>query len=469
MYVSRLKIVTLVLLVVGLLAAGTVLTRPGAEAAPTGEARQDPPPGDREKNKEVKTDQEGPFTVEVTKPQQGGLARTTTQRCTVQARDRADFYPQVSGFLKSLKVDIGDHVKKGLVLAEVDAPLLALEEKIAASALKQAKGQVREAEARILAAKAEVQLARGSIEQKKTELQSAKASMTYQQRQYERMQELVKIGSVDQRLLDERKDQLDAARAKADLATVSLENAKVDVEVKQTRLIQAEAALDTARSKVESAELGVEKAQILHSLAQIRAPFDGVVTRRNVNLGEYVRAGEQGGQLPMFTVEGTERMRVITGIPDRDAPFVEPGLPVEVTVDALPNLRIPAKVSRTSAALTETNRTMMRVEIDIPNPKGRLLPGLTGEAKIQLPKRAEAMRVPASALSPTIGNSARGIGYVYVVRDGKAHRTRVITGANDGQQVEILSGLRATDLVVLRPGEWADTVPVTVRKGGGSK
>jgi HlyD family secretion protein len=300
-------------------------------------------------------------------------------------------------------------------------------------------------------------------------LQSAKASMTYQQKQYERIKELVKIGSVDQRLLDERTDQLEAARAKLALATVALENAKVDVEVKQTRLLQAEAALDTARSKVESAELGVEKAQIMHSFAQIRAPFDGVVTQRNYHTGDFVRTGEQGGQLPLFTVEGMGRMRVVVQVPSRDVPLVEPGLPVEVSIDALPNLHLPAKVSRIAAAVDEKTRTM-RVEIDIPNPQNRLLPGLTGEVKIQLPKRADALLVPLSALHPVIGNATRSIGYVYVVRNGKAHRTRVVTGARDDQQVEILSGLRPADQVVLHPGaRWRDSVPVTVKKGGGPK
>jgi HlyD family secretion protein len=321
----------------------------------------------------------------------------------------------------------------------------------------------------VAAAKAEVRLAQGAIEQKRAELQSARAILTFQQNAYERFKRLAETGTVDMRLVEEKGAQFEAARGKVASETAALENAKADLEVKHTKLLQAEAGLDTARAGVESAELGVEKAHILHNFSRIVAYQDGVVTARNYHTGGFVRTGDQGGQLPLFTVETMGRMRVIAQVPDRDVPLVEPGLPVEVTVDALPSLRIPAKVSRIAAALDENTRTM-RVEIDIPNPKDRLLPGLTGEAKIQLPKRADALRVPVSALSPGIGNASRGIGYVYVVRDGKAHRTRVVTGANDGQQAEILSGLRPTDQVVLNPvGGWGDTVPVTVKKGGGPK
>jgi RND family efflux transporter MFP subunit len=472
MSVTRLKIATFVLLVVGFLAAGAFLARPAAEAAPTGDARQDPPARRAPTPEGAKEGERGPVAVQVVRPQPGGLARTTTQRCTVQAFDRAEFYPRVSGYLKLIKVDIGDRVKMGQVLAEVDAPLLALEEKIAASALKQAKGLEREAQARIGVARAEIQLARGGTEEKKTQLQSAKASLTYQQKQYERLKELVRIGSVDQRLLDERADQLEAARGKVDLATVALENAKVDVEVKQTKLLQAEAALDTARSQVESAQLGVEKAQILHSFAQTRAHYDGVVTQRNYSTGEYVRAGEQGGQLPLLIVEGVERMRVVAEVPDRDAPLVDVGLPAEVTVDALPNLHLSAKVSRASLAVNPKTRTM-RVEIDIPNPKGRLLPGLTGEVKIYLPKRAAGvLHVPLSAVTlRAMTKSGRIIGgVVYVVRGKTAHATRVQCSGSNSREIEIASGLEPNDLIVLHPDDrWGDTVPVTVKQGPGPK
>jgi RND family efflux transporter MFP subunit len=470
MYVSRLKVVTLVLFVVGFLAAGAFLARPAIEAAPNGGARQDPPAQRAQVPDGEKGDKQGPVAVQVVRPQPGGLERTTTLRCTVQAFDRTALYPRVSGVLKQLTVDLGDRVKKGQVLAEVEAPLLDLEAKQAVAALKQAKGQVREAEARMAAARAELRLAKGIVDQKQTELQTAKVVLNSQQNSYERFKKLVETGTVEMRLLDEKGTQLEAARGKVASNAVGLENARVDLEVKQTKLLQAEAALDTARSNVESAELGVEKGQILLSFTKIRAPFDGVVTERSAHPGEYLRSGEQGAQQPLFTVEGRERMRVVVQVPDQDVPYVVPGLPVEVTIDALPNLQLPAKISRAAAALNEKTRTM-RVEIDILNPKGRLLPGLTGEVQIQLPKRADGLHVPISALTAqSETNRGRIEGTVYVVRGKTAHATRVVCGAIVGGEIEIVSGLGPNDLIVVRPGAgWGDTVPVTVRKGGGAK
>jgi RND family efflux transporter MFP subunit len=475
MSLSRLKIVTLVMLVVGFLAAGAFLARPAVEAAPKGEARQEPPAKQRPTPEGEKEGKHGPVAVQVVRPQPGGLARTMTQRCTLQAFDRTALYPRVAGVLKTVLVDIGDGVKKGQVLAEVEAPLLTLEERQAAIALKQAKGQVREAEARVAVARAELRLAKGAIDQKQAELQSARAVLTFQKSSYERFKKLAETGTVDTRLVEEKGAQLEAARGKVASDTIALENAKVDLEVKQTRLHQTEAALEIAQSNVESAEIGVEKAQILLSFTRIRAPFDGVVTERFYHAGDFVRTGEQAGQSPLLTLEAMGRMRVIAQVSERDVPFVKPGLDVEVTFDALPNLNFPAKVSRVAAALNEKTGTM-RVEIDLLNPKGRLLPGLTGTASIRIPNKApRVLLVPYTAIID--GSNLLGPGYsgpkpatVYVVRNGKAYRTSVRWGARVANDVEILSGLRPDDLVVRDLSELkGDAVPVVVKKGPGPK
>src|SRR5439155_26755837 len=170
-------------------------------AAPNGQARQDPPANRAPTPEGEKEGKQGPVAVQVVRPQPGGLERTMRLSCTLKSFDRADTYPRVSGVLKTLTVDIGDRVKKDQVLAEVDAPLLALEERQAASALKLAKGQMREAEARVTAAKAEVRLAQGAIEQKRAELQSAKAILTSQQHAYERVKKLGETGTVHMRVV----------------------------------------------------------------------------------------------------------------------------------------------------------------------------------------------------------------------------------------------------------------------------
>src|SRR5262249_44888687 len=150
----------LALLLVGLLAAGAVLTRPGAEAAPAGEPGQIRPPDRAQDGKQEEPGKEGPVAVRVVRPQPGGLKREARHACTLQPFETQEIVAPVSGFLKTLNVDIGARVRKGELLAEIDVPLLALEEKQAELGVKQAQGKIREAEARAAAAKAEVQLAK---------------------------------------------------------------------------------------------------------------------------------------------------------------------------------------------------------------------------------------------------------------------------------------------------------------------
>src|SRR5262249_27064769 len=145
-----------------------------------------------------------PFSVQVVNPLSGGLDRTTTQPCTVHAFARAELYPVVSGVLTKQTVDIGDRVKKDQILAEIDAPLLALEEKQAAIGVRQAEGLVREAEAGVVAAKAEAQVARAVVQQRQAEVDTARANVLYRQRQLERVKNLLANRSVDERVAQEK-------------------------------------------------------------------------------------------------------------------------------------------------------------------------------------------------------------------------------------------------------------------------
>jgi multidrug resistance efflux pump len=199
----------------------------------------------------------------------------------VEAFDRADLIPGVSGLLKSVKVDIGDVVKKGQLLAEVEAPLLALGEKQAAGALKQAEGKIREAEALIAVAQAELQVAKGGVVLRQAEVDSAKANVNLQKAQLKRFKELLENKAIDVRIVDEKEAALAMGRGQAAFATAALENARGEVEVRQGKVVQAEATLLTARAAREGAEVALDKAKETLGLARVTAPFDGIVTQRN--------------------------------------------------------------------------------------------------------------------------------------------------------------------------------------------
>src|SRR5262249_43359034 len=152
---------------------------------------------------------------------------------------------------------------------------------------------------------------------------------------------------------------------------------------------------------------------------------DGVITQRNYRNGHYLRGGDGAGQLPLLTLQRTDRVRLVAHVAEQDVPLTETGLPVDLTIPALPDPRFRGlTVSRLGFALDGQTR-QMRVEVDVPNPRDHLRPGMYAGAAIELKRPAHALRVPDSSL---VGNLDDKKGTVYVIRDGKAHRTRIRVG-----------------------------------------
>ncbi len=409
MFLTRLKVAVLCLLLVGCLAVGGLVTHRALAVAP-------PTKAGRETTEDKK---QRPLTVRVVKPQRGGLPGKTQQLGTFEAWEREDLVAAVSGVVKGLDVDIGDRVKRGQVLAEINAPLLVLGAKQAAAALLQAKGLLRQAEARLLTAKAEVSAVKNLLV------------------------DLVRSRDVT--------DRASAAKARGDL------------EVKQGKLAEAEAAVATARANIAVAEVELEKAHYSLSLTKIVASFDGVVTRRNGSNGQYVRAGE--GRKPLLTVQRIDRLRVVTNVAQRAAVLTEPGAAVDLSIGGLEDVRFPgAKVSRVGFVLEQTSGTM-RVEIDVPNPKQQLRPGMVGSVVVHLKPSSTGMRLPRSCVLESKDPRFPFPYAVYVVRKGKAHRIAVGIGTQTATEVEVTGGLKADDRVVVDPkGLEGEGVAVEVKE-----
>jgi RND family efflux transporter MFP subunit len=442
----------LVLLLVGVLTVGGLVTRQALEAAPPAQAKEEDP----------QKPEDPVRVVSVMKPKPGGLPRKSGHAGRVQASARADVYSAVSGVIKNVDADIGSRVKKGQVLAEIDSPLLTLAEKLAGVALGQARGLVQEAQARVSIARAETQAARSVIVGRQAELDGAKAAQTLHQRRTDRINNLnARVKAVGQDEVDEQHGRLETAKAQTAAATAALTTAKADLEVKQSKVAQAEAALKTAQANAEAAGIELEKARYSLGLTKIVAPFDGVVTRRSCDPGQYLR-GDGGSQPSLLTVQRTDRMRVVAEVAESKVPLVEVGAAVELSFTALPGVRISGvTVSRLGSAIDPKTETM-QVEVDVPNPKQQLLPGMFGSVTILMKGAADALHLPASCLGLLPGRKHA----VYVVRDGKAHLTVVQVGATVGEEVEIVSGLKPTDQVVTAvKGLKGQVVPVEVKPG----
>jgi RND family efflux transporter MFP subunit len=181
-----------------------------------------------------------------------------------------------------------------------------------------------------------------------------------------------------------------------------------------------------------------------------------VITKRNFFPGAFIRSASEGGTIPLLTVARTDKVYVVTQIPDRDVPLTNVGDPAEVTLDALGSKVFKGKVSRFAETEDPTSRTM-HTEIDLPNPDNELRAGMYGIAKIFLDSSTKGATLPASCL---VGESKEGKADVYVVKDGKARKTQVSIGVDDGLRVEILGGLSPDDEVISGTGNVSDGAPV---------
>lgn len=389
----------------------------------------------------------GVVRVEVTHPHKGAVERTTTQPGTLQSWETVQLYAGVSGYLKDQKVDIGDMVKKGDVLAHLDVPELEAQVKRCDAAVKQADSRVTQMKARADSARAEWQAAKAAVPRAAAMLRSKSAELRYRQLQLQRMRDLAASRSIEDKIVDETTTHRDSVREAEIAAQEAVTTANENVKAAAAKLEAADADVKEAQAEVSVAKADLEKANVLVGFASIVAPFDGVITQRKYFPGDYVRAAnESGTQAPMLTVQRTDWFRVVVQIPDRDVPYADKDDPADVEIDALPGKKIPAKVARVSRSEDPDTR-LMHIEIDIPNPTGKLCHGMYGRVTVHL-DRSDLLAVPSACL---VGKPQEGKGSVFVVRDGRARLVPVKLGADNGTLVGILSGLKADDDVIVNP------------------
>ncbi len=379
------------------------------------------------------------------------MGRSDTEPGNVEAFDYANLYPKISGYLKVQKVDIGSLVKRGEVLAEIDAPEYVQSRDQAKAQLEQAKAKSQLAQAAVVRAEADVGAAEAGVSEKQAELTRANAYLSFRKIQYERMSHLFELKSVDQRLVEESKKERDAAEAAVEATQAAIHTAQTEVTAKKARVAQANADAQNAQAKVDVAAALLQKAQVYVDYLKIVSPYDGVITQRGYHVGDFIRALERGGprELPLLTVARTDLMRVVTKLPERYVPFCDVGDPAQVELDALQGQVFHAKVSRMADSLDRADRTM-RVEVDLKNPGNALRDGMFGRVTIQLTAATKELSIPSSALvnSPTSGSFS-----VYVIRNGHAELVPVKVGRDNGILAEVLTGIQADDVVVAHPSE----------------
>jgi RND family efflux transporter MFP subunit len=394
--------------------------------------------------------------VDVVSPKKGGITRTSTQIGTAHAFEAAELFAKVSGYLKNQTVDIGSRVDEGQLLAEIDVPEIVKERDRAAAALEQDKAQVLQATARIQTAQAERAAAEALVAKAKADIATYTATRKYRALMLKRMEDLFANVAVKENRVDEEREHYDAAVAAETSAQAAVVSYQAQVASATAKVEQAKADLAEARANVQVAQETLAKAQVEVDYTRIISPYKGVITRRSFHRGDFISAAQGGTVIPVLTVARTDKMRIVTMVPDRDAPLTDVGDRAIVTFDALKGETFQGTVARFSYAEDPSTRTM-RTEIDLPNPTGRILQGMYGLATIILQENKDALTIPDSALVKQTGSSEAE---VYVVREGKAHLTPIRIGADDGIVVEVLSGLSAADQVIVQHGTISEGTPL---------
>lgn len=323
--------------------------------------------------------------------------------------DQTPVAVKVPGRLERMGVDLGSYVKEGAILAQVEGADYEL--------------RVKQAEAALAQARARVGLSlEGDNDQVRVEdspaVKEARAVLDEARANRERIAALSGQGILSA-------SELESANATFKVATSRHDEALEEARIRVAQLQQRRAELEIARKELADTFL--------------RAPFDGAVQERRANIGEYLAVGA-----PVVVIVRVDPLRLRVEVPERESVRVRAGQVVRVSVDGDTNV-YSGEVRRLSPAIVQGSRTLV-VEADVPT-RGQLRPGAFARAQIVTLPEARALTVPSEALI-----SFAGIEKVFVMEDGQSVEKRVSTGDRGAGWVEVISGVRQGDLVVLTPG-----------------
>ncbi len=371
--------------------------------------------------------------VQIVRPELRNMKFTVDEPAFVNAYEETAIYAKVSGFVKEFNKDIGDTVKKGDVLCTIDDPELVQQHLQTKEQVKLNQEKVRQANKLVDLAQTRIEMARADWQKAKADVQKYQADVDFWDSQWKR---LSKMGAsiIDQQSLAEAHNKWDAAQSALNAANeaVKAQEAAETFAVANKEKAGIDVKTADAQVRVSQAEEGRLKAMVEYMT--ITAPYDGVVTDRKVNRGDYVEAvnGDQtsSGRVPMFVVSRTDKVRIFVTVPQEFAREVEPGSPARVCVESLSGLEVPATVTRISWGL-HRRVDSMSAEIDLDTKPYGIRPGMYVHAKIFV-QRQGVHALPQEALTME-GNET----YCYLLKDGRAAKALVLRGSSDGNWVEV--------------------------------
>ncbi len=351
---------------------------------------------------EAREEREALPRVDVIEVKRSGRKSELELPGNIEAIMEAPILARADGYIERRLVDIGDRVRAGQEVAAIDTPEL--------------EQQVLQAKATIQQVQAAVELAQANLQQGKADTELARVTA-------QRTGNLLTKGAVSR-----QEDDTNQAQYQSKLANLQA----------------LEKAISVQRSNLAAAQANEARLDKMLSYRIVRAPFDGVITLRNVDVGALVNAGST----LLYRIAQTGTLRTYLNVPQAYADAVRPGLAARLTVSNLPGRQFLGTVARTANALDPGSRTLL-VEVQVPNADNVLMPGMYARVDLSSARVDPPLLVPSEALMVR----ANGSQVAVVLADHTVHLQKVEIGRDFGDHLEVIAGLEAGAMIILNPGD----------------
>jgi RND family efflux transporter MFP subunit len=324
----------------------------------------------------------------------------------LQAFLESPIFARADGYMTKRLVDYGDRVRAGQLLAEIEMP---------------------ELDQQLAQARASVAQSHAALQQFQAALVRANANLRLAQVTLARWKRLMEKGVVSKQDGDEK---------------------QADFDVRQAEVAAAQANITAGIKAGEASEAGLRRIEELKAFSKVTAPFDGIITSRNMDIGTLVNAGNGGPNREIFRIAQIQRMRIFVNVPQTYASLIRTGQQAELRVQELHGQMFPAAVARTTSSVDANSRTMLAI-LETPNPKGVLLPGMYAQVRFSFPGSKTALLVPGDAL--LLGREGPRVavaGSDYVVHMHSIHIVH-----DYGADLEVDAGVAEGDLVIVNPND----------------
>lgn len=421
--------------------------------------------------------------VKVVHPRRdASVALMVNQLATIEPYYRAELRARASGLVKAVHFEIGDKVRKDDLLLEIEVPESEQEVARCEALILQREQELKVSQAKWKDSLAARLVSAATIKQREAEVNGVIATRDLKKRKFERFQQLAAKGSVVGSVVEEEERDYLASEAQVASTRANVERAHADLAESDSKVEAALADIELKKTQIVVAKRDLDRAKAVADYARVRAPFDGVVVRRNIDPGSFVQNATTGTSEPLISLARVDIVTVVAKFPDNVAPSVEAGTPATVQVDDLPGVTIPAKVTRFAPSVQNADRTI-RVEIDLfngsmeeyrrlessmlsgnatasargasvtqltktireklpvrafpqeGNPTRRLLPGMTATVQLALGRFGESFVLPSSAVY-----TRSGVSYILLVEQGMTRQVPVRIQLNDGNTVLLTLG-----------------------------